>query len=330
MGCLFALFNLSGLAFLTLMVGITLRALGIIQFNWVSAPWVLPLVGLSSFFILALLAFAFRSVRRLSTPLDEMLSASERVAQGDYSARVDERGLPEMRSLANGFNSMASRLQASDLQRRSMLADVSHELRTPLTVIRGSVEGMMDGLYPADEQHLRAILDETHILSRLVDDLRTLALAEGGALQLRREPVDLLALIKEEADSHASLAEAGGVTLEVRGVSGPPMRLDPLRVREVLGNLIGNAIRYTPRGGAVRLTLKGKTVTVEDDGPGIPPEDLPHIFERFYKSSDSGGMGLGLSIARYLVEAHGGTIRAESAPGEGTRIIFTLPDNSPA
>jgi signal transduction histidine kinase len=269
----------------------------------------------------------------MSMPLDDLLDAAKRVADGDYSARVDEKGPPEVRSLTRTFNQMAERLQIHDQQRRDMLADVTHELRTPLTVIQGNLEGMLDGMYPSDEARLKAILDETHILSRLINDLRTLALAESGALQLKREPTDLVALVREAVNVFNSQAEAAGIKIETPSAEIPPLEIDPERIREVLSNLLANALRYTPRGGVIRIEAaehdskqkRGVQVLVQDNGPGISAEDLPHVFDRFYKSSDSGGMGLGLAIARYLIEAHGGAIRAESEPGKGTTISFALP-----
>jgi signal transduction histidine kinase len=268
----------------------------------------------------------------MSAPLDDMLEASGRVAGGDYSTRVDEKGPPEVRALTRAFNSMAARLQAANERRRDLLADVTHELRTPLTVIQGNVEGMLDGVYPADEARLKSILEETHILSRLVEDLRTLALAESGALQLKKEPTDLAALIRETVSAFAAQADAAGIRLETGLQAVPWLNLDPQRMGEVLSNLIANALRYTPRGGLIGIRYmaipgggEGRAaVSVTDSGPGIPAEDLPNIFDRFYKSSDSGGMGLGLSIAKYLVEAHGGTIKAESETGKGTTISFSL------
>jgi signal transduction histidine kinase len=233
---------------------------------------------------------------------------------------------------------MTERLQQNDHQRRSMLADVSHELRTPITVIQGNVEGILDGMYPADEARLNSILEETQILARLVDDLRTMALAESGSLQLRREPVELVPLIQDVVSGFADQAAEKGIRLETQLASVDAVNADPLRVREIITNLLSNAVRYTPAGGevVVRLTEsmtggeRSVTVFVQDSGPGIDPSDLPHIFDRFYKSSDSGGMGLGLSIARYLVEAHGGKIWAESEAGKGTRISFILPAHSEA
>jgi len=276
--------------------------------------------------------------------LDELVEASNKVADGDYSVRVVEKGPSEVRFLMRGFNSMAERLQTNDQHRRNMLADVSHELRTPITVIQGNVEGILDGMYPADEARLKSILEETQILSRLVDDLRTMALAESGSLQLRREPTELAPLIQDVVTSFGSQASEKNIKIELSLVDAEEMNVDPLRLREVLGNILSNALRYTPLGGEVRVgltestigegrdALSGEapsrpavTISIQDSGAGIETTDLPHIFDRFYKSSDSGGMGLGLSIARYIIEAHGGKIWAESEVGMGTKISFSLP-----
>jgi signal transduction histidine kinase len=297
-------------------------------------------------FVLMLMAISWgvRSVRRLSVPLDNLLEASSKVAEGDFSARVEERGPPEVRALTRGFNSMAERLQVNDQQRRAMLADVSHELRTPITVIQGNIEGILDGLYPADEARLRSIMEETQILSRLVDDLRTLALAESGSLQLRREPTDLKELIRDTVAGFEAQAKEKEIKIDLLLEDVDDMEVDPLRIREVLTNVLTNALRYTPSHGEVKVGVRESrtgeesdaltaeamshrsvTIFVQDSGPGIDASDLSHIFDRFYKSSDSGGMGLGLSIAKYLVEAHGGKIWAESEAGMGTKISFTIP-----
>ena len=324
MGCVFGLFNFIGFALFLFVVGWVAEAMGWIQSPFDPFRWAVSLgVGLFLFALVFVPIFAL-SMRRFSRPLDDLLNASDRVAEGDLSVRVDEKGPREVRSLTRAFNSMAERLEASDRQRRDMLADVTHELRTPLTVIRGEVEGMLDGVYPADEARLKSILEETQLLSRLVDDLRTLALAEAGALELRREPTDVAALLLETASAFRSAAEAKGVKIESSVTESPSVEVDPARVREVVNNLLSNAVRYSPNGGVVRIEYDGQTISVTDSGAGIPPEMLPHVFERFYKSTDSGGMGLGLSIAKSLVEAHGGTIHAESAAGGGTRIRFTL------
>lgn len=324
MSCLFGLFNLLGLVAFIYLAGWIADSL-----NWIQSPlyafaYAIPL-GAGLFLVAILvIAGAVFTLRRLSRPLDDLLNASNRVAEGDYSVRVEESGPREIRSMAQAFNSMAERLQVTDRQRRDMLADVTHELRTPLTVIRGEVEGMIDGVYPADEKRLKSILEETQLLSRLVDDLRTLALAEAGALQLKLEPANLSALVREVVTAFQSAAEAKEVTIQVEAGESAPVEVDAGRVREVLNNLFSNALRYTPGGGIIRITSSAKSISITDSGPGIASEDLPHVFDRFYKSSDSGGMGLGLSIAKYLVEAHGGRIHAENALEGGTRITFSL------
>lgn len=290
------------------------------------------LAGLIFFGVVGTL-ITIRAVRRVASPIGELLEAAGRVAEGDYSARVAERGPREVRSLARAFNSMTARLQQHDAQRRSLLADVTHELRTPLTVVQGNLEGLLDGVYPRDDAHLEMILEETRVLSRLIDDLRTLALADSGALKLQKEPTDLAVLASEAVAAFRAQADAAGVALSVdAGANVPLLEIDPARMREVLANLIVNALQYTPRGGKVRVACStggdGRvTLSVGDTGSGISPDDLPHIFDRFYKTRDSRGSGLGLAIAKNLVEAHGGEIRAESEVGRGTTMRVVLPRN---
>jgi signal transduction histidine kinase len=335
MGCFF--FGFAFLAFIGLLGILRLILSPFIDFQG-SPPlerpdFIFPFGVLGFILLVFAVGWGARGLRRISRPLDELVDASNKVAEGDYSIRVEERGPPEIYSLMRGFNSMAERLQINDQQRRSMLADVSHELRTPITVIQGNVEGILDGLYPADEARLKSILEETQVLSRLVDDLRTLALAESGALRLKREPTDLAELIRDAVSGFEAQMKEKEIKLEMSLYNGEDANIDPQRVREVLTNLLSNAFRYAPRGGNVhvRLTETGSgaersvTISVEDNGPGIENADLAHIFDRFYKSSDSGGMGLGLSIAKYLIEAHGGNIWAESEVGKGTKISFYLP-----
>src|SRR5207248_407815 len=194
------------------------------------------------------------ALSRTALPIADLMDAAQQIAQGDYSTRVAERGPGEVRQLAHAFNSMAARLQATDEQRRGLLADVTHELRTPLTVIQGNVEGLIDGVYPADEAHLTPILEETRLLSRLIDDLRTLSLAESGALQLHREPTDISTLVTETLAGFRPRADEAGVTLRAEMAPDlPALYVDPARIREVLVNLVANALRYTPRGGLVRV-----------------------------------------------------------------------------
>jgi signal transduction histidine kinase len=278
-----------------------------------------------------LLLLTVRVLRRLSRPVGEFMTAVERVAEGDYGVRVSEGGSRDVQGLARAFNGMVARLQASEIQRRGLLADVTHELRTPLTVIQGNLEGLLDGVYPADAEHLTPILDETRILSRLIDDLRTLALAESGSLTLNREPTDLGVLAGETVAAFRAQAGAAGVRLAL-DVSDdlPLLTVDPVRLREVFTNLVANALRYTPAGGQVRISWKpgadgGAVLQVSDTGAGIPAEALPHIFERFYKTPESRGTGLGLAIAKNLVTAHAGQISARSVAGEGTVMTVELP-----
>lgn len=290
-----------------------------------------PLVVLGIVFVFAGLLSVGRSFRRFALPIGDMIAASSRVANGDYSARVREHGPREVRVLARAFNSMAERLQASDQLRRNMLADVTHELRTPLTVIQGNLEGLIDGVYPRDDAHLTPILEETRVLSRLIDDLRTLALAESGALVLQKEPTDLATLVSETTASFRPQADAAGIDL--RADVSPDLsmiEIDPARIRQVLENLIANALRYTSRGGQIRVGCfveneSPLVVSVSDTGSGISAEDLPHVFDRFYKTRDSRGTGLGLAIAKNLIAVHGGEISAQSEVGKGTTIRFALP-----
>lgn len=295
--------------------------------------FILPF-GLFGFFILiSAVFFGVRSLRRMSMPLDELLEASNRVADGDFTVRVEERGPFEVRALLREFNSMAEKLELNDKQRRNMLADISHELRSPITIMQGNLEGMIDGVYSADVERLKSLYDETQILSRLVDDLRTLALAESGSLQLKREPTDLGLLIREVVSAFESQVKEKNISVALELSDVDAIDIDPLRIREVLSNIVANAVRYTPSGGEIKVGVtesavpekRSVMVFVQDSGEGIQSDDLSRIFDRFYKSSDSGGMGLGLSIAKYLVEAHGGKIWAESEASKGTKISFTLP-----
>jgi signal transduction histidine kinase len=270
-----------------------------------------------------------RGIRRLVVPLGDLIEAAESVEAGTYSVRVRARGPRELRSLARAFNSMSARLESSEQQRQQLLADVTHELRTPLTVVQGNLEALLDGVYPADAKHLAPILDETRVLSRLVDDLRTLSIAEAGALPLHREPTDITALITDSVASFRTHADGAGIALVSEADTLPRANVDPVRLREVLSNLLANALRYTPRGGRVRVSAASSDgrliVAVHDTGPGIAADALPRVFDRFYKSDESRGAGLGLAIAKSLVVAHGGEISATSGPGQGTEMRFTLP-----
>jgi signal transduction histidine kinase len=329
-GIVFALF----LGLMFVVAGLLIRLLwgGFGQGPPRGAPMVpVPLLALA---LLLAVFLAGRAVRRMAAPIGDVMEAADRVAGGDYRARVEARGPGEVRRLARSFNQMAERLEANEAQRRNLLADVAHELRTPLSVIRGNVEGMLDGLYPADEAHLGPVLEETAVMARLLDDLQTLSTAEAGVLRLDRERVDPGVLVQDAVAAFRARADHAGVALAWRAAPGvPELDADPLRVGEVLANLLSNAVRHTPRGGSVTVAVEPSgaqvAVSVSDSGAGIAAADLPHVFDRFVKSTDSGGAGLGLAIAKSLVEAHGGTITAASQPGRGTTMRFLLPRAAP-
>jgi signal transduction histidine kinase len=288
-------------------------------------------------FLVVLLAVAAvvslgRGLRRSGGTLDTLVDATRRVEDGDYSVRVPvpERGLRSVRELVRGFDTMVERLEVDERQRQSLLADVSHELRTPLTVISGSLEAMVDGVHPTDAQHLAAILDETRVMERLIDDLRTVALSEAGTLTLHREPTDPDVLIDEVVRSFEAAAGTAGVSVTAEVPEDLPiLDIDPVRLREVLANLVGNAIRHTPSGGTVvirgEVTGDRLVLRVADTGPGIDAVVLPHVFDRFVKGAGSGGSGLGLAIARHLVAAHGGTLEVEATGSTGTTFRASLP-----
>jgi signal transduction histidine kinase len=293
-------------------------------------PFRLPPIPTGVLIVMFVLGVVRLGMRRFGTPLGDIVEASDRVAAGDFAARLSEHGPPYVRNVARAFNSMTTRLQAQDSQRRHLMADIAHELRNPLAVLQGRLEGMLDGVYPRDEAQISAVLDETRMLSRLVDDLRTLAHAESGTLMLQKEPTDLAILLNESVTSFAVDSAAGQVPIRVEAAADLPLvDIDPLRVREVVTNLVSNALRHTPPGGEVRVVAEKRgdvvNVSVSDNGAGIAAEDVPKIFDRFYKGSGSRGSGLGLTIARNLVVAHGGEISAESRAAQGTTISFTLP-----
>ncbi len=320
-GCFFLLMTVVFVSVIALLGWVIASAIGAAG----GVPTIL--LGLAGLIALAMIG---RAIRGAAAPVGDLIEASGRIEEGDFSTRVPESGPREVRALARAFNEMSTRLEETEQDRRSALADVSHELRTPLTVIQGNLEALLDGVYPADAEHLQLLLDETRILERLIDDLRTLTLAEAGSLVLHREPTDLGALLTDVAASYRSQADQAGIALTVTVADDlSPLKIDPARIREVVANLLTNALRHTPRDGKVDLSaqLSGDRVevTVHDTGTGIPADQLDRIFDRFYRSPDSPGSGLGLPIARSLVEAHGGSIGATSELGMGTTIRVTLP-----
>jgi signal transduction histidine kinase len=277
--------------------------------------------------------------RSLTAPLQRLAAAARAVATGDLEHRVRVEGSVEMVEVAQAFNDMTTALGESERQRQRMVADVAHELRTPLTVVQGNLQAILDDVYSLDKAEISRVYDETRLLSRLVDDLRELALADAGQLRLNLHPTDLAQVIHSTNENLAPAAEAQEVILSAQ-VAGdlPLVQADPDRVAQVLRNLLINAVRHTPSGGSVTvttsLTQDAVEIAIADTGEGIAPEDLPHIFERFWRADRArarmGGTGLGLSVAQSLVQAQGGRIWVESTLGQGSTFRFTLPTVPPS
>jgi two-component system sensor histidine kinase BaeS len=286
----------------------------------VAAVWVVAI---------ALVAGAVAVLWTTWAPIRRLIGAAGRLADGDYDTRVDPTGPVLTRPVLASFNRMAARLQAADEQRRRLLADVGHELRTPLTVLRGDLEAMVDGVRLVDPDHLRQLLDDIAVVERLLDDLRTLSLAESGALVLHREPSDLADVARDAVERLRRVAAAEQVHLRVDAGPVPPIDIDPARIHQVVSNLVGNAIGATPPGGEVTVIVRdgagGVVLDVRDTGVGIPPGEAELVFERFHKGAGSSGTGLGLTISRDLVAVHGGTLDIAETSPDGTTMRVTLP-----
>ncbi|MFB7232118.1 sensor histidine kinase [Streptomyces fimicarius] len=293
---------------------------------------------------------------RLVRPLHALTGAAQRMRDGEQPASVPVSGDDEVGRLAAAFNDMSAHRARLEEQRKAMVSDVAHELRTPLSNIRGWLEAAQDGLADPDPAFVSSLLEEAVQLQHIIDDLQDLAAADAGVLRLHPEPVGVRELLSQVAAAHQARAENAGVALTVAvAATGPEpaLRADPVRLRQAVGNLVSNAVRHTPEGGRVTLSAYasdasdayaggdegddgGKacdgTVVIEvrDTGSGIPAEDLPHVFDRFWRAEKSrsrrtGGSGLGLAIVRKLVEAHGGTVEATSTEGEGSTFALRLP-----
>lgn len=285
------------------------------------------------------LSFGLLMSRMLSTPLSVLARTARAFAAHDWSQRVPLQGksaVAEVAEVANAFNDMADELQRAEIQRRNMMADIAHELRTPLAVIQSNLNALLDGVYPLEMNEIATLYDETRLLARLVDDLRELTLAEARQLPLNVQPVDGGNLLRIMATKFTVAADAQSITVLVDvPATLPAVRADADRLAQVLQNLVTNALRHTPDGGqitlAARVAAKPDVVefSVSDTGEGIPSDALPLVFERFYRADKSrarrsGGTGLGLTIAKTLIQAMDGAIGVESTPGQGSRFWFTL------
>ncbi|MBI3661275.1 HAMP domain-containing protein [Candidatus Acetothermia bacterium] len=293
------------------------------------AVWVAAIV---SALIAILLSLAL--ARQMSRPLRQLTLAARRFADGNLSERVQLKSHDEIGQLGEAFNEMAKSLEKSEQSRRQMIADIAHELRTPLATIQGNLEALLDGVYPMGPERIEAIHAKSLLLGRLVNDLQELSLAEAGELSLEKRPTELSQVLSRLKDQIQPQFDEKGIQLALHTSSPLMVQIDRERIEQVLLNLLSNALRYTDSGGQVSLSaqVQGEElcVSVADTGKGISSEDLPHVFERFYRgdksrSRSSGGAGLGLAISKRLVELHGGKIWVQSASGRGTQFTFSLP-----
>ncbi|UCC17929.1 MAG: HAMP domain-containing protein, partial [Dehalococcoidales bacterium] len=273
--------------------------------------------------------------RQITRPVKALITGARRIAKGELNYRVKTRSNDEIGELADSFNSMAATLEQAEQSRRQLSADIAHELRTPLTIIEGTVEGMLDGVFEADSEHLNSIKEQALLLTHLINDLRDISLAESGQLNLNHQPTDIVGLVKKVVSSYEPNAGEKNIRIDIStSVPSFDVEIDPVRIEQVISNLLRNAIRHTPAGGSVTVTIdrvnNSLELSVSDTGEGIEAEDLPHVFERFYRSDTSrsrkeGGTGLGLAIVKQMVEAHGGSVSVESTPGKGSTFMISLP-----
>ncbi len=295
---------------------------------WIAAVIVIVVAGLAS------LVFA----DRITSPIKQLTKASRKIAAGEFHYRIPVSTHDEIGELAETFNTMAETLERNEQLNQQLYAGIAHELKTPLTIIQGNLEAVLDGVSEATPEKIAAIHTETLLLNRLINDLRDLTLAEAGQLKLQKKDVRINSVVKKVVELIQPMLSEKGITMNIDIPSGlPQVQADPDRLTQILYNLIGNALRHTSEKGKITLLAeppvgdnKEIKVSVTDTGEGIPEEDLPYIFNHFYRVDQArtrakGGSGVGLAIVRYLVEAHGGRVWAESEPGKGSIFSFTLP-----
>ncbi|MFC1994717.1 sensor histidine kinase [Chloroflexota bacterium] len=273
--------------------------------------------------------------RQITRPVRALISGARHLAKGELNYRVNVKSHDEIGELAESFNTMASSLGKEEQSRQQLTTDIAHELRTPLTIIEGTVDGIIDGVFKPDKEHLYSIKEQTTLLTHLIGDLRDISLAESGQLKLNMASTDMAELVRRVVSNYEANAREKGLGLKLEEAAKiPEVKVDPVRMEQVISNLLTNAIRHTPSGGNITILIKeykdGLLISIADTGEGIAPEDLPHVFERFYRSGSSrtrkeGGTGLGLAIVKQMVEAHGGNVRAESVAGIGSKFSILLP-----
>lgn len=292
--------------------------------------WIAGLFGAA---LAIVLGYLF--TRQIVAPLDRVTTAARRVAEGDLTQRVKTSGSGELAELGKSFNQMATTLSRDQRLRQNMVADIAHELRTPLSILQGNVEAMLDGVLDTNTENLNSLHQETKLLSRLIDDLRTLSLAEAGQLKFYPEAIDMREVSSQVIDGFQTQFATKNLKVSLEATEDMPLAwVDSDRTAQVIRNLVSNAFNYTPEGGSITLRLtpgrEGITVSVIDTGTGIPADDLPHVFNRLYRvdrsrTRSTGGSGLGLAIVKQLVEDQGGRVWVESQPGQGATFSFLVP-----
>jgi len=323
-------------SFALLFIGGTAAVLYLIfsEYSGVRNIWLL-VCGAPFAVVLLMILTAFTLYTRFGKPLRHIFDAIDSVAEGNLSVRVPDDNSPQFQELIKRFNKMIAELERAEQQRRNLTADIAHELRTPLHIIQGNLEGIIDGVYQPSSEHINNTLDETKLLARLVNDLQTLSLAEAGQLPLHPIRFLLADLMDDLTSSFSTQAAALGISLQTNTYdASKELSADYDRLNQVLSNLISNAIRHTPQAGTISIETEsvssGVRIVVKDTGTGIPVEDIPFIFDRFWRGDKSRtervNSGLGLAIAKQLILAHHGTIEAQSKVGKGTTFIIELPE----